>query len=81
MKRLEQKVAIITGAAMGQGAAEAYLFAKEGAKVIAADLAMEELEKLEDERRKSPVLGKRGVPKGIANTEMWTFLIVNISSL
>ena len=45
MKRLEQKVAIITGAAMGQGAAEAYLFAKEGAKVIAADLAMEELEK------------------------------------
>ena len=28
--------------------------------------AMEELEKLEDERRKSPVLGKRGVPKGIA---------------
>ena len=35
--------------------------------------AMEELEKLEDERRKSP--------KGIANTEMCTFLIVNISSL
>lgn len=32
MKRLENKVAIITGAAMGQGAAEAYLFAKEGAK-------------------------------------------------
>lgn len=43
--------------------------------------AMEELEKLEDERRKSPVLGKRGVPKGIANTEMCTFLIINISSL
>ena len=31
MNRLENKVAIITGAAMGQGAAEAYLFAKEGA--------------------------------------------------
>ena len=42
---------------------------------------IKELEKLEDERRKSPVLGKRGVPKGIANTEMCTFLIVNISSL
>ena len=27
------------------------------------------------------MLGKRGVPKGIANTEMCTFLIVNISSL
>ena len=45
MKRLDQKVAIITGAAMGQGAAEAYLFAREGAKVIAADMAVEELEK------------------------------------
>mgnify|MGYP002537898746 CR=1 FL=1 len=32
------KVAIITGAAMGQGAAEAYLFAKEGAKVVATDM-------------------------------------------
>lgn len=28
MNRLENKVAIITGAAMGQGAAEAYLFCK-----------------------------------------------------
>ena len=38
MNRLENKVAIITGAAMGQGAAEAYLFAKEGAKVVATDM-------------------------------------------
>ncbi len=46
MKRLENKVAIITGAAMGQGAAEAYLFAKEGAKVVAADVMVDELEKI-----------------------------------
>lgn len=36
--RLENKVAIITGAASGQGAAEARLFAKEGAKVVATDM-------------------------------------------
>ncbi len=43
--------------------------------------AMEELENLEEERRKKTIMGKRGVAKGIANTEMCTFLIVNISSL
>lgn len=36
--RLENKVAIITGAGSGMGAASARLFAKEGAKVVVADL-------------------------------------------
>ncbi len=36
--RLENKVAIVTGAAKGLGAAMAQLFAQEGAKVIAADM-------------------------------------------
>jgi cyclopentanol dehydrogenase len=43
MKRLSEKVAIVTGAAGGMGAAEAKLFAKEGAKVIATDANEEKL--------------------------------------
>lgn len=37
MKRLQDKVAIVTGGAMGMGAVTAELFAKEGAKVVVAD--------------------------------------------
>lgn len=37
--RLENKVAIVTGAAKGLGAAMAQLFASEGAKVVAVDMA------------------------------------------
>ncbi|MBL7917513.1 MAG: SDR family oxidoreductase [Bacteroidia bacterium] len=37
MKTLENKVVIITGAAMGMGQATALLFAEEGAKVVVAD--------------------------------------------
>lgn len=41
MKRLENKVAIITGAAMGMGRATAELFAEHGAKVVVADFNVE----------------------------------------
>ena len=39
--RLQNKVAIITGAASGMGQGEAIRFAKEGAKVVVADLNLE----------------------------------------
>ena len=42
MKRLEGKVAVITGGAKGLGRAMAETFAKEGAKVIAVDMAQPE---------------------------------------
>jgi 3alpha(or 20beta)-hydroxysteroid dehydrogenase len=42
MGRLDGKVAIITGAARGQGAAEARLFAAEGARVVVADVLDDE---------------------------------------
>ncbi|MDD7219280.1 MAG: nucleoside recognition protein [Clostridia bacterium] len=43
--------------------------------------AMEELNKLEEERRARKVPGQRSVPRGVAGNEMCTFLILNISSL
>ena len=42
MGRLDGKVAIITGAARGQGAAEASLFAQEGATVVLTDVLTKE---------------------------------------
>lgn len=41
MRRLEGKVALVTGAARGQGEAEARLFVEEGAQVVLADVLVD----------------------------------------
>ena len=68
--RLEGKVAIISGGARGQGAAEARLFAREGAAVVIGDILDEEGLKLEAEIRE---LGGRAtyVHLDVTQSEQW----------
>lgn len=49
MKRLDEKVSIITGAASGMGKEMALLFLSEGAKVVAADINQERLDELQQQ--------------------------------
>ena len=49
MKKLENLVAVVTGAASGMGRAIAILFAREGAKVILTDLHQESLDLVSSE--------------------------------
>ena len=51
MRKLEQRVSVITGAGSGMGKAIARLFAAEGSKVVATDINGERLESLEKEIR------------------------------
>src|SRR5690554_6366818 len=53
MKRLENKVALITGAAQGLGEAIARGYAKEGAKTVITDINLETLKKVESDLRES----------------------------
>ena len=53
MGRLDGKVAIISGGARGQGASEAKLFAREGAKVVFGDILDDEGSKVEAEIQES----------------------------
>src|SRR5947208_12281292 len=55
--RLENKIAIVTGAASGIGKATVALFEREGATVIAADVAASEGVIAADAGRESDVVG------------------------
>ena len=53
MPDLKDKVAIITGARRGMGRADALLLAKNGAKVVVADISKEDCEKVAEEIKKN----------------------------
>ncbi|MEH7125123.1 glucose 1-dehydrogenase [Bacillus sp. JJ1773] len=74
MGRLNGKVVIITGAAGGQGSAEARMFAKEGAKIVATDMNKPVL----DEVVKSIVLENGqaiGLKHDVASEEDWNYVV------
>lgn len=74
MGRLNEKVAIITGAASGQGALEAKMFAKEGAKVVATDINEEALQKIVTEIKAAG--GQAiAVKHNVVNEEEWANVI------
>lgn len=56
MKKLENKVSVVTGAGSGMGKAIALLFALEGSKVIATDINQSRLDELKKE-----ITGKGGI--------------------
>jgi cyclopentanol dehydrogenase len=80
MKRLQNKVAIITGAAGGIGAAAAKLFAVEGAKVMITDVQEDKLRAAADE-----ILAMGGtiayMVQNVALEEDWKAVIERTSSL
>lgn len=68
--RLDGKVALITGAARGQGAAEAELFAKEGAKVIITDLQEEGIKELANKIKENGGI-VLGMKHDVSNEDDW----------
>lgn len=69
--RLKNKVALITGAASGQGAAEVRLFLREGAKVIATDVNMKLLDKCVDELKKQYGENVVGAKLDVTQEDEW----------
>ena len=62
MGKLDGRVAIVTGGARGQGAAEARLFADEGATVFVTDVLVDEGAKTAAEHRGHVRGARRGRP-------------------
>lgn len=80
MKRLTNKIALVTGAAGGMGAAEAKLFAEEGAKVMATDVQEEKL-KLWVEKAKADGLNIEWISHDVTSESDWQKVIDKTVSL
>lgn len=71
MKKLQGKIALVTGAAAGMGAAHARLLIKEGAKVILTDLQAEKGSALAEELGENALF----IHHNVANEEDWINVI------
>ena len=71
MARLEGKVAIITGAARGMGAAHARRFVAEGAKVVLTDLNVEEGTALANELGKNALF----IEQNVTSADEWANVV------
>lgn len=72
MGRLDGKIAIITGGARGQGAAESALFAQEGATVVLTDVLDTEGERTADE------IGGEFVHHDVTSEEEWDVVVADV---
>ncbi|MBW2424742.1 MAG: glucose 1-dehydrogenase [Deltaproteobacteria bacterium] len=75
-RRLEGRIALITGAARGQGAAEARLFAEEGARVVVTDVLEDELDRLAAE------IGDAALahPLDVSDESQWKHCLAEVES-
>ncbi len=74
-QRLDGKVAIVTGGAMGQGAGIARAFVAEGARVVVADVAKEAGQQLADELGSSAHFAHHDV----SDQASWTALVEDVN--
>ena len=74
MGKLDGRVAILTGGARGQGAAEAALFAEEGAAVVITDVLADEGEKTAAE------IGGTFVEHDVTDPAQWDALVTRVVS-
>ena len=72
--RLKNKVAIVTGAASGMGAATARIFAGEGAKVVLTDLLTVEGEAIADAIRTAGGIAQF-MPHDVSDVAAWTKVV------
>ena len=74
MKKLEGKVALVTGAAMGLGLADAKMLAKEGARVLLTDIDEDRV------RTEADSIGEnaRSIKLDVSNPDDWRLAIKKV---